>query len=71
MNKDKILRALDDILDDLAYEADHAESSSSKEDFEEKYDLVFDAMILLGKTWEMVKKMIPKFRAHSRFKHPL
>ena len=30
MNKDKILRALDDILDDLAYEADHAESSSSK-----------------------------------------
>ena len=49
MNKDKILRALDDILDDLAYEADHAESSSSKEDFEEKYDLVFDAMILLEK----------------------
>ncbi|EMW5595852.1 hypothetical protein [Enterococcus faecalis] len=47
MNKDKILRALDDILDDLAYEADHAESSSSKEDFEEKYGLIFDAMIFV------------------------
>lgn len=49
MNKDKILSALDDILDGLSYEADHAESSSSKKDFEEKYDLVFEAMIFVRK----------------------
>ncbi|MET1203428.1 hypothetical protein [Enterococcus faecalis] len=49
MNKDKILSALDDILDGLSYEADRAESSSSKKDFEEKYDLVFEAMILVRK----------------------
>lgn len=47
MNKDKILRALDDILDDLAYVADHAESSSSKEVFEEKHGLVFEAMTFI------------------------